>query len=154
MTKISNWSDDGQARASGSGGTFAKSRRLAPKLAGGPLPHFFSSLPMTNDPPKNKTGKVLLTALAGAGVGALAGVLLYSKNGIERRRKFRNLRLDHRLRLRGDWTLLKGKLQREYSQLTEEDLAYVEGKGHELVSRLQAKLGKRKRQIVKMLNAL
>lgn len=109
---------------------------------------------MTPETPKNKTGKVLLTALAGAGVGALAGVLLYSQKGMERRRKFRNLRLGHRLHLRGDWDQLKGKLQQAYTQLTDEDLTYVEGKGHELVGRLQAKLGKRKRQIVKLLNAL
>ncbi len=109
---------------------------------------------MTPKTPKNKTGKVFLSLLAGAGVGALAGVLLYSEKSIERRRKFRNLRIDHRLHLRGDWNQLKGKLQHAYTQLTDEDLTYVEGKGHELVGRLQAKLGKRKRQIVKMLNAL
>ncbi|WP_211320224.1 hypothetical protein [Hymenobacter nivis] len=109
---------------------------------------------MTCETPKNKTGKVLLTALAGAGVGALAGILLYSQKSIERRRKFRNLRVDHRLHLRGDWDQLKTKLQHAYTQLTNEDLTYVEGKGHELVGRLQAKLGMRKRQVVKMLNAL
>ncbi|WP_317129140.1 hypothetical protein [Hymenobacter sp. UV11] len=49
---------------------------------------------MTCETPKNKTGKVLLTALA--------GVLLYSQKGSERRRKFRNLRVDHRLYLRGE----------------------------------------------------
>ena len=81
-------------------------------------------------------------------------MLLYSKKGVERRQHFRNFRVAQRLRLRGDWDLLKGKLQQVYTQLTDEDLTYVEGKGHELVSRLQAKLGKRKRQIVKMLNAL
>ncbi|MFD1470732.1 CsbD family protein [Hymenobacter caeli] len=109
---------------------------------------------MTAETPKNKTGKVFLSLLAGAGVGALAGVLLYSEKGLARRRKFRNLRVDHRLHLRGDWDQLKGKLQHKYTQLTDDDLAYVEGKGHELVGRLQAKLGKRKRQIVKLLNAL
>jgi uncharacterized protein YjbJ (UPF0337 family) len=109
---------------------------------------------MTSETSKNKTGKVLFTALAGAGLGALAGVLLYSEKGLERRRKFRNLRIDHRLRLRGDWNQLKGKLQQAYTQLTDEDLAYTEGKGHELVGRLQAKLGKRKRQVIKLLNAL
>jgi uncharacterized protein YjbJ (UPF0337 family) len=109
---------------------------------------------MTSETPKNTTGKVLLTALAGAGVGALTGILLYSKKGVARRQHFRQFRTDQRLRLRGDWDVLKGKLQHAYAQLTDEDLTYVEGKGHELVSRLQAKLGKRKRQVVKLLNAL
>ena len=109
---------------------------------------------MTCETTKNTTGKVLLTALAGAGVGTALGVLLYSKKGMARRQHFRNFRVDQRLRIRGEWNQLKGKLQQAYTQLTEEDLAYVEGKGHELVARLQTKLGKRKRQIVKMLNAL
>ncbi|RFP64526.1 general stress protein CsbD [Hymenobacter lapidiphilus] len=73
---------------------------------------------------------------------------------MERRRQFRNYRTDQRLRLQGDWNLLKGKLQQAYTQLTDEDLTYVEGKGHELVSRLQAKLGKGKRKVIKLLNAL
>lgn len=109
---------------------------------------------MTYETPKNTSGKVLLTALAGAGIGALTGILLYSKKGMARRQHFRNFRTDQRLRLRADWNLLKDKLQQAYTQLTDEDLNYVEGQGHELVSRLQAKLGKRKRQIVRMLNAL
>ncbi|RIY05444.1 general stress protein CsbD [Hymenobacter rubripertinctus] len=75
---------------------------------------------------------------------------------MERRRQFRHYRTNQRLRLQGDWSQLKTKLQQAYTHLTDEDLTYVEGKGHELVSRLQAKLGKRKRKrkIVKMLNAL
>lgn len=126
----------------------------APKLAGGSIIHFFSPHSMTCETPKNTTGKVLLTALAGAGVGAVVGILLYSKKGVERRQHFRDFRVDQRLRLRGDWNLLKDKLQQAYTHLTDDDLTYVEGKGHELVSRLQAKLGKRKRQIIKLLNAL
>ena len=109
---------------------------------------------MTCETPKNPTGKVLLTALAGASVGALTGILLYSEKGIARRRHLRNFRTDQRLRLRGDWDMLKNKLQQAYTQLTDEDLTYVEGKGHELVSRLQARLGKGKHKIIKILNAL
>ena len=107
---------------------------------------------MMCETPKNTSGKVLLTALAGAGIGALTGILPYSKRGMARRQHFCNFRTDQRLR--GNWNLLKDKLQQSYTQLTDEDLTYVEGQGHELVSRLQAKLGKRKRQIVRMLNAL
>ena len=109
---------------------------------------------MTCETSKNTIGKVLLTSLAGAGVGAALGVLLYSKKGMARRQHFRNYRIDQRLRLQGDWQQLKDKLQQTYTHLTDEDLTYVEGRGHELVNRLQAKLGKRKRQIVKLLNAL
>ncbi len=103
---------------------------------------------------KNATGKILLTSLAGAGVGAVVGILLYSKKALAGRQHLRNFRTDQRLRLSGDWDQLKTKLQEAYTQLTDEDLTYVEGKGHELVSRLQAKLGKGKRKIVRMLNAL
>ncbi|WP_210521574.1 hypothetical protein [Hymenobacter terricola] len=109
---------------------------------------------MTCETPQNKAGKVLLTALAGAGVGALAGILPYSEKSMAKRRQFRAWKLDHRLRLRNDGNTLKTNLQQKHTHLTEDGLAYVEGKGHELMSRLQARLGKRKRQIVKLLNRL
>ncbi|MCB2408407.1 CsbD family protein [Hymenobacter sp. BT178] len=56
--------------------------------------------------------------------------------------------------LKGDWNESKGKLKQQYAQLTDEDLEYTEGKGDELVGRLQAKLGKGKREITKLLNDL
>ena len=58
------------------------------------------------------------------------------------------------LNLKGDWNEAKGKLKQQYAQLTDEDLDYTEGKGDELVGRLQAKLGKGKREITKLLNDL
>lgn len=58
------------------------------------------------------------------------------------------------LNLKGNWDELKGKLKQQYAQLTDEDLNYAEGKGDELVGRLQQKLGKGKKEIVKMLNDL
>ncbi|QKG55167.1 hypothetical protein GKZ68_00015 [Hymenobacter sp. BRD128] len=82
---------------------------------------------MTPESPKNKTGKVLLTVLAGAGVGALAGVLLYSQKGIERRRKFRNLRVDHRLAYVATGTSSRTSCNKPIPA-HDEDLTYVEGK--------------------------
>lgn len=43
MTKISNRPDGSQDYAAGSGGTFVKPRRPAPKLSGGLLLHFLAS---------------------------------------------------------------------------------------------------------------
>ncbi|GAA3936794.1 hypothetical protein GCM10022406_21240 [Hymenobacter algoricola] len=58
------------------------------------------------------------------------------------------------LNMKGDWNESKGKLKQQYAQLTDEDLTYADGKGDELVGRLQTKLGKAKSEVVKMLNDL
>jgi uncharacterized protein YjbJ (UPF0337 family) len=58
------------------------------------------------------------------------------------------------LNMKGDWNMAKGKLKQQYGQLTDEDLDYTEGKGDELVGRLQEKLGKGKAEITRMLNDL
>lgn len=58
------------------------------------------------------------------------------------------------LNLKGNWDEAKGKLKQQYAQLTDEDLEYADGKGDELVGRLQQKLGKGKKEIVKLLNDL
>lgn len=42
---------------------------------------------------------------------------------------------------------MKGKLKQKYSQLTEDDLTYAEGKDDELVGKLQKKLGKSAEEI-------
>jgi len=49
--------------------------------------------------------------------------------------------------LKGNWNIVKGKLQQEYAELTEDDLMYEEGKEDELLGRLQTKLGKTKEEI-------
>ncbi|MCI1186535.1 CsbD family protein [Hymenobacter sp. DH14] len=54
--------------------------------------------------------------------------------------------------MKGNWDDIKGKLKQQYAQLTDEDLTYAEGKGDELVGKLQDKLGKGKAEITKMLN--
>jgi uncharacterized protein YjbJ (UPF0337 family) len=58
------------------------------------------------------------------------------------------------LNMKGDWNTSKGKLKQQYAQLTDDDLVYTEGAADDLVGRLQDKLGKSKREIVRMLNEL
>ncbi len=53
------------------------------------------------------------------------------------------------LTIKGNWNQIKGKLKQKYSELTEDDLTYAEGKEDELIGRLQEKLGKTKDEIKK-----
>jgi uncharacterized protein YjbJ (UPF0337 family) len=52
-----------------------------------------------------------------------------------------------KLSIKGSWNELKGKLKQKYGQLTDDDLAFAEGKDDELYGRLQQKLGKTKEEI-------
>jgi len=56
------------------------------------------------------------------------------------------------LLIKGNWNEKKGKLQREYGQLTDDDLSYSEGKEDELFGRLQKKLGKTKEEVRRIIN--
>ena len=47
-------------------------------------------------------------------------------------------------KIKGNWNIIKGSLKQEYAELTDDDLAYEEGKEEELMGRLQKKLGKTK----------
>ncbi|MFD2531426.1 CsbD family protein [Gracilimonas halophila] len=58
------------------------------------------------------------------------------------------------LTLKGTWNETKGKLKQKYSELTDDDLAFTEGKEDELLGRLQKKLGKTKDEIKKELAKL
>lgn len=49
--------------------------------------------------------------------------------------------------IKGNWNELKGKLKQKYGQLTDDDLAFTEGKEDELLGRLQKRLGKKKEEI-------
>ena len=59
-----------------------------------------------------------------------------------------------KLELKGKWNELKGKAKQEYGQLTDDDLAYEEGKDDELVGRIQSRLGKTKDEVVSWLRSL
>jgi uncharacterized protein YjbJ (UPF0337 family) len=58
------------------------------------------------------------------------------------------------LTIKGTWNEAKGKLKQKYSELTDDDLAFTEGKEDELLGRLQNKLGKTKDEIKKELAKL
>lgn len=54
--------------------------------------------------------------------------------------------------IKGNWNKTMGKLLQEYSELTEDDLKYTEGKEEELVGRLQEKTGKSRDEVLRMIN--
>jgi uncharacterized protein YjbJ (UPF0337 family) len=58
------------------------------------------------------------------------------------------------LTIKGNWNELKGKLKQKFSELTDDDLSFTEGKEDELIGRLQKKLGKTKDEIKKELAEL
>ena len=136
----------------------------------------------------NNAGKILLAALAGAGAGIIAGILLAPDKGSATRENWKGAATKYSgqlgeqatkigadletkfkeyaskledltgsgtgLKLKGNWDELKGKLKQQYAQLTDEDLNFAEGKGDELIGKLQEKLGKGKAEITKILNDL
>jgi uncharacterized protein YjbJ (UPF0337 family) len=56
--------------------------------------------------------------------------------------------------LQGNWKVTKGKLKQKFAMLTDDDLLLVEGKQDELLGRLQAKLGRTKEEIRKIISEL
>ena len=58
------------------------------------------------------------------------------------------------LYLKGNWNIIKGKLRQKYSQLTDTDLTYLEGKEDEMIGRLQQKLGKTRAEFVSEIEEL
>lgn len=55
--------------------------------------------------------------------------------------------METKLRIKGNWDTLKGKLKQKYATLTDDDLLFVEGKENELLGRLEKKLGQTKEDI-------
>ena len=47
-------------------------------------------------------------------------------------------------KIKGNWNQIKGKLKQQWGDLTDDDLAYAEGKEDELLGRLQKKTGESK----------
>jgi uncharacterized protein YjbJ (UPF0337 family) len=60
----------------------------------------------------------------------------------------------NKLQIKGSWNEIKGKLKQRYGSLTDDDLAFSEGKDDELLGRLQKKLGKTKEEVRHMIEQL
>ncbi len=58
------------------------------------------------------------------------------------------------LNLKGNWNEVKGKLKMKYSDLTDDDLTFVEGKADELLGKLEQKTGKKKEELKKEIESL
>lgn len=56
--------------------------------------------------------------------------------------------------MRASWSETKGKLKQKFAMLTDSDMLFVEGKKEEMLGRLQAKLGKTREEIKKILSEL
>ena len=59
-----------------------------------------------------------------------------------------------KIKMKGDWNVLKGKLKQQFGNLTHDDLLYIEGKEEELIGRLMQKIGKTREQIRELLAKL
>ena len=59
-----------------------------------------------------------------------------------------------KLQIKGSWNEMKGKIKKAYGDLTDDDLAYEEGKDDEMLGKLQQKTGKSRDELVKWINSL
>ncbi|MEO7209368.1 MAG: CsbD family protein [Chitinophagaceae bacterium] len=59
-----------------------------------------------------------------------------------------------KLKLKGSWNELKGKMKQSYADLTDDDMKHEEGKDDELLGRLQKKTGKTKDQVKAWIDSL
>lgn len=56
--------------------------------------------------------------------------------------------------LKGKWNQVKGKLKEQYAELTDDDLAYEEGKEDQLLGRILEKTGKTKQEVKDFIDKL
>lgn len=56
------------------------------------------------------------------------------------------------LKIKGNWNEIKKNLKKQYPNLSDSDLTFKEGKETELVDHLQKKLGKKRDEVVNIVN--
>ncbi|MEM1327559.1 MAG: CsbD family protein [Bacteroidota bacterium] len=57
-------------------------------------------------------------------------------------------------KVKGNWNQVKGQLKQKYGNLTDDDLAYEEGKEDEMLGRIQEKTGESKQSIKNWIDSL
>ena len=55
----------------------------------------------------------------------------------------------NKLELKGDWNIVKGKIQQKWAALTDDDLQLMEGREDELIGRIQKRTGE-DREVVEL----
>jgi len=58
------------------------------------------------------------------------------------------------IELKGNWNEQKRKLKQKFATLTDNDLLFLDGKKDEMLGKLQAKLGKTKEELHKIIESL
>ena len=59
-----------------------------------------------------------------------------------------------KLKLKGTFNELKGKIKQQYADLTDDDIMHEEGKDDEFLGRIQNKTGKTKEELAKWIDEL
>mgnify|MGYP003576604389 CR=1 FL=1 len=54
----------------------------------------------------------------------------------------------------GNWHVLKGKLKRQFADLTDDDLIYMKGREEELFGRLQRRTGRTRTELERLIEQL
>lgn len=60
--------------------------------------------------------------------------------------------LINKLQINGNWNIIKGMIKQQYAYLNDNDLTYVEGKGDELLGRIQKRTGETIEEILETIN--
>ncbi|MBI1226703.1 MAG: CsbD family protein [Bacteroidetes bacterium] len=55
--------------------------------------------------------------------------------------------------VKGNWNIVKGRLKQRYADLTDDDLAYEEGKEDEFIGNLQKKTGETKENLKRFIDS-
>jgi len=58
----------------------------------------------------------------------------------------------NKLQMKGNWNIAKGKLKKQWANLTDDDLRFEEGKDDELIGRIQQRTGQTREQVERALD--